>query len=273
MNIQFKYIVIIVLIIAFVICGLIWRISNLNSTIKEKEDAILILNQNEQSLKDEINMKADSIQDFAIRVFDLQNLNKDSEKKYTILKSKYKILIDSIQVLNRPATVDTSGNTIIITFNGRKGKIWYNGSTTYFKIKANSTYSINVGADPIEIRSELYFDDSSKIIRNKIYADSVLIDSAKTVIDSTIYLLIQGSTQQPICELDFFDRLGMILELNQSILKEDNIYKTDKVQLNIGVEYGFDLFTIYGRKDLLNPYAEFGLTFNPSLKQVWKAIF
>ena len=79
--------------------------------------------------------------------------------------------------------------------------------------------------------------------------------------------------KEPVYEQDFFDRLRAIFELNQSIFKDNLIYKSDKIQLNIGAEYNFDLFTIYGKKDLLNPYMQFGITFNPSLKQTWKAIF
>jgi hypothetical protein len=273
MNIKLKYIVIALLIDIFIIAGLIWYVTEHNSVIKDRENKILVLKQNEQALNDELSMKVSVIQDFAIRVENLQKENDDIKKQYRILISNYQILWDSIKVLNAPANVDTTGNKIVITFEGKEGKIWYNGSTTYFKLTGKGVYSINVGSDPTTIVSEIYWDKENNIIRNKIYADSVLIDSAKTKIDEQIYLLIQGSTQEPICELGFFDRLRATMELNQSIHREDLIYTPAKTKLSFGAEYQFNTFRINAQYDVLNNEFDAGIKIHPSIKDIWKLIF
>ena len=123
---QIKYILIAITI--FIVAGLTWYVTYLNGIIQDRDNTILVQQQNESALNDYISMQADSIQNFSLFVADLQKDNENVKKEYRLLKSKYTILIDSIKVLNQPAVVDAFGNEIVISFEGRQGKVSYKRS-------------------------------------------------------------------------------------------------------------------------------------------------
>lgn len=273
MQIKFKYILITVSILLFFIGGAIWYISYLNDIIRDRENTILVQRQNESALKDFITMQADSLQDFAIFVTDLQKDNVDVTKRYNLLKSKYTILIDSIKVLNEHADVDTSGNTIIVSFQGKEGKVSYKGHTTYFKLTGDGTYSINIGVDSSNVESQIYLDVENNLIRNRIYIDGALITDAKTEIDSSLYLLIQNNELKCPDEPGFFDRLHLLFDLNQSIRRDGVIWTPDKFSMGAGAEFQFNQFRIFGKYDYINSEINAGIQYHPSIKDIWKAIF
>jgi len=273
MQIKIKYVLIITAILLFFVGGLVWYVSYLNGIIQEREDTIAVQRQNEAALQDYITMQADSLQDYAINVKNLTTENDNLDHKYILLKSKYYILIDSIKVLNQHANVDTSGNTIIVSFDGREGKVSYKGHTTYFKLTAEGTYSIEIGVDPSKVVSEIYLDKDNNLIRNKIYIDGALIDSAITDIDSTLYLLIKNNSLEKAEEEDFFDRLHLLTEISTDVQQENGVYLPKEFNLPIGAEYQFDKFRVFGKFDLINKDINVGIQYHPSVKDIWKAIF
>jgi hypothetical protein len=218
-------------------------------------------------------MQADSLQDYAISVKNLKTENDNLEHKYSLLKSRYYILIDSIKVLNQYALVDTTGETIIVSFEGREGKVSYKGHTTYFKLTGDGTYSIEIGVDPSKVESEVYYDKDNNLIRNKIYVDGALIDSARTDIDSTLYLLIKNNELETPDEPGFFDNLHFLLGTSVNVVRDNAIYKPEKFSLSLGAEYQFNKYRIFGKFDIINQEINAGIQYHPSVKDIWKAIF
>lgn len=273
MQIKLKYILIVAAILLFVVGGCIWRISYLNKVVQDHENTIAVQLQNTNALEDYMKMQADSLQDYAIFVKNLTTENDNLEKKYVLIRNEYFILLDSVKVLNGQADVDTSGNKIVVSFEGRKGKVTYKGHTTYFKLTAEGTYTIEIGVDPLQVNSEVYLDKESNLIRNKIYIDGALIDSAKTEIDSTLYLLIRNNELDRPEELGFFDRLHLLTEIDMQATRENQIYTPGKLSLQIGTEYQFDKFRIFGKFDLLHQDINVGVQYHPSVIDIWRAIF
>ena len=142
MKIKLKYVLIVSAVLLFLVGGLIWYVTYLNNEIRNRENTIAVQKQNSAALAGYISMQADSLQDYAISVKNLTTDSDKLDKKYVLLRNRYYILLDSVKVLNEDAEVDTSGNTIIVKFEGREGKVTYKGKTTYFKLTAEGTYSI-----------------------------------------------------------------------------------------------------------------------------------
>lgn len=253
--------------------GAYFYIGDLRHQVAERNNAISLLIQNERALQDQIEMKSDSLQIYAAYVKDLQKEIEKLSGEYNLLASKYSIAIDSIKVLNKPTPVDTSGNTIIITFAGKEGKVSYKGKTTYFKLTGEGTYSIDIGVDTTIITTRIYAD-SSGIIKNQVFADGNLITHAETNIDSSLYRLIQGAITEKPTPMGVFDRLKATFELNQTIINKSGIYSADQFDLNVGLEYQLGKnIEFYGKKRLLNNGYETGIRVKPSLKDIFKVLW
>lgn len=273
MYIKMKYVIIALITVVFILSGFIWYTSYLNNIISEKIDTIKIQTQNEIALKNQIKMKADSLQDFALFIQNLQKENENIKNKYILLKSKYTILIDSINVNNSVAITDTSGDSVTVKFDGKRGKVSYKGKTIYFKSTNSGTYTISIVVDPTNISSEIYYDKDSNIVKNKIYADGALITDAKTILDSSLYILTQNNELNIPDEKGFFDNLHIVADVNQSIRKDGLIYIPDKFSVKLGMEYQFNSIRIYSNYDILNPNYTIGLQYHPSIVDIWKLIF
>lgn len=273
MQIKLKYVLIVTAILLFVVGGLIWYVSYLNQEIQNRENTIAVQRQNAVALQDYITMQADSMQDYAIFVKDLQTENVKLEKKYVLLKTKYNILLDSIAILNGEADVDTSDNMIKISFDSTYKKITFEGYTLYYKATGKGTYSLKIAIAPSTIESEIYLDEETKLIRNKIFVDGALIGNAITQIDSMLYILLKQNELQCPDEPTFFDRLHLLTEIGTQIEQENGIYMPKKVYLPIGIEYQFDKFRIFGKFDVINQDINAGIQYHPSVKDIWKAIF
>lgn len=249
------------------------KINTLNSTIEENNLTIGQLTQNNQALFDKNKMQADSLQLYALFVTDLQKIYKNKTSEYNILASKYKIAIDSIKILNKPAQTQLDSNSIIVVFKGKEGKISYKGKTTYFKLTGNSTYTIDISVDTTEILSRIFADENN-IIKNEVYADGNLIIDAETKIDSSIYRLIYKSTHETDESMGIFDRIKAVLELNQRIIYDGKIYKADEFNAKVGVKYLFNKnIELYGNKNILNKGYDVGIQFTPSIKDLTNLIF
>ena len=244
MSTSNKIFVVITFILIVVSVFLYIQNNKLQNTIEEKEEEINTIRQNEQALKDETVQKDSIIQHYAVRVEDLMKSTIDKENKYRLLLSKYVILLDSVKVLNQTAETDTSDNKIVVTFQGKQGKISYRGQTTYFVLENRSTYSIDINVDKTVITSKITYDIKDKIIRNTVFADSVLITDAETVMDSTVFQLIRSLEKCEQVEEGFIDRLQLIVELNQTLAREASIFGFSKFDLNVGAQYNFDKWGI-----------------------------
>ncbi len=273
MQIKLKTLIIICAIFIFIFGGFIWYTSYLNNVIKGQTTEIAKQKQNQVALQNQISMQKDSIQNFAIFVKDLQKEKKTLKNEYTLLHSKYVVLLDSIYVLNKPTQVDTNDSTIVVSFAGKKGKVSYKGHTTYFKITGKGTYTITIGVDSSTVNSDVYLDVKDGLIKNRIYIDGALITNAKTEIDSSLYTLIQQKGLNCQSEPGFFDKLHLLFDANQSIKKNGLIYEPYKFSMDAGAEYEFGTYRIYTKYDYLNTEIKVGIQYHPSITDLWKAIF
>jgi len=260
-----------ILVVAVIVMYI--KINTLQSTIHENNLTIGQLTQNNRALSDKNKMQADSLQQYAIFITNLQKLYKNKTDEYNILASKYKIAIDSIKVLNKPAETQIDSNSIIVTFKGKEGKISYDGKTTYFKLTGKSIYSIDIGVDTTVITSRI-FSNKDNIIENEVYADGNLIVGAETYIDSSIYRLIYNSTHESNESTSIFSKIKAVLELNQKIIYDGTIYKADEFNAKIGIKYLFNKnLEMYGNKNILNTGYDVGIRFTPSIVDLTNLIF
>jgi len=230
--------------------------------------------QNAQAYKDSLEMKERELQDNAAFVYDLQNENTQLKKEVAYVKSKFVLLLDSIEVLNQGAVSYNYGDSIIVKFEGKKGRVTYKGQTTYFTLKDTGTYSIKINQDPIKIESYVYLNETDNLIYNRIYADSVLIDDAYTVVDSALYNKLKMPTTINIetPQLGFFDNLEFYGEYIQpfALTPETEV----KSELNVGVTYHFDIGIglTGGRKFVQNEWFA-GVRYSLTPKSLWGLIF
>lgn len=236
-------------------------ITDLKNTIQDQENTIAVQLQNEQALQDQLEMKADSLQDYAVFVKNLNAENADIERKYILITSKYNILVDSAKIWRAYAEVDTSGNTIIIRFSGRVVTIEYEGQTVYDKVTGEGTHSITIAVDPIKIRTETYLDKENKRIRIFVYANGALIDSANTVMDSTAYLLIINDGLDRPKEPGILDNIHLTVGVNTDIVKEGPIWKPGEFSIPFGIEYQHNRFLYFVKYDVINQGFNVGVTY------------
>lgn len=277
MKIDSKYIIIGILILFGIIGGLFWYINNLNSKIEQYENEIKIKNQNESAYADSISMMADSIQNYSVKVKNLQKennlLNKNLnniKNKYVLLQSEYYILIDSIKILNEQTIVDTSDSVITISFSGKHGKVAYQGNTKYFKYTGEGTYSINIAVDPSKVKSEIYLNQDSTLIKNNIYIDGALIDDATTIIDSSLYIMILNNDITTEKYNGIFDDIYLSLSLGLKNKYENNEYNIDKFYIKPGISYKIKNYSIYGKYDILNKDIDVGIKYSMSLYNIFE---
>lgn len=272
-----KYILISIIIVVLVILYLIHNINSLKNELNNQKIQTQINYQNYQAYKDSAEMKSKQIQEYAAFVKDLSKENRDLKTRVIYLKNQFKILLDSIEVLNKPANVDLSDtNKIVIFIEGKVGKIHYNGQVIYFILKKEATHSMKIKVDPINIESIIFFDETDSLIKNKIYADGVLIDNAYTVIDSSVYVRLQGYKITKKDDLNIFDKLSFVLQYYRT-LKYDlysHRFMNINESLNIGLNYSFNKnIEAEITKDLMNDYWNFSIKYRITPRQIYSFIF
>jgi len=211
-----------------------------NATIREAEAKIEAerLVQNAQAYKDSMDMKARELQDNATFVYNLQDENTKIKREIAYFKSKFTLLLDSIEVLNQGAISYNYGDSIVVVFEGKKGRVAYKGHTTYFTILDTGTYSIKISQDPIKIESYVYLNEEDNLIYSRIFADSVLIDDAYTTVDSALYKKLKMPTTVQIGDdWGFFNHFAIYGEYIQPF--EPSNEETYKPELNVGISYDF----------------------------------
>lgn len=240
----------------------------------DKENKILVFNQNEQAYKDKLKQKADSIQQYALFVRTLQNENTKLKKEYTIIETRFNLLQDSLSVVNDSANGSMIGDTVTVKFNGHKNGYYYEGSTFYSLSNNSAWYNIFIKKDPVNIYNKIYLDETNKILKSLIYADGEIISDAITEIDSSIYVKLFGVQSNINSNLGFWDRLQLYVDFYGSndvkMYKDINGYD---LYLYTGIKYDFDDFTFYISKSILDQDIEFGVMYSQSIKQIVNKIF
>src|SRR3990167_9278687 len=247
----------------------VFKLDNFTFLIKKLDQ----LQQNVKKYKDSSEMLAKKIQDYAIFFKDLKYVNSTLYAQNNILKAKFRILLDSVVVLNQAAQVDTNDNMIVVRFEGYQGKINYKGKVVYFKLtNKGSLDSLLMQHDPINIYSNIYVDGG--IIKNKIYADGELIDNANTVVDSTVYnamgnILFAIETKEP----GFFDYLKIFGELDKLfVFSGDN--KSYKSSISLGLKYELPSgFYLSAKRDFINEVYVGNLGYSISISKLWNITF
>jgi len=276
-----KYVIIsYAILIITIIIGYIY-ITDLKQDIEVKNDAILKERQNVYALKDQINMKADSIQLFATMVNGLQTDISRKNNEYNVLYSKYNAALDTIKVLkgktNPPTETDS---TIIVPFSGAQGIAKYDGYTVYYKKTKLGEYSLIIAFEPIQLQSEIYFDSKDSLLKNKIQSltAGVKIDSAKTIVDPQIYTMIRKASQDcpevpTIIEPNFLDNFGFSLSLSQKIKYSNDHSTFEPLDLDLGVFYKINKFTLFTNKSILKNEFKFGINYGLRLRNIFDSIF
>lgn len=244
MNLSTKILLGLVVALVSIGIGLYIHIENLTEELKNATNTVQVQEQNIEALKDQNKMKADSIQNYALMVGNLQTDKSRLEHKYLVLNNKYTLLFESVSVVDDTTDSIMEDSIITVSFEGEKKKINYKGKTEYNLMSNLGTYSLDIIIPDITIRSEIYLD-SLKFIRQRIFADGVLIDNAETQIDSQVMVLIKNSELISHPEENFWDRIGVFGETGtgspQKHLKLDTYYLGLGVYVDIGERFNISL--------------------------------
>jgi len=269
-------------IIIALIGAIIYLQFNLQNTKKElaksKVDAQINL-QNFEAYKDSATMMARTLQEYYVAVKDLKEENKKLKDQNIYFRTQFRVLLDSIEVLNKPAVIDptnTDSTRIVITFEGKEGRIQYKGQVIYFKLTKEATHSLKINQDAIKIESIILLDTKTNLIKNKIYADGILIDDAYTEVDSTLYAKLNTPSEVVDMAMNFWDTISFIVEANQEIIykKDTEQWEQNRTGLSIGLGYNLSRnFSFEVKKDLLNNIWEGNVRYNITPYRLWKLIF
>ena len=269
-------------IIAVLIGAIVYLQFNLQHTKKElakKQLEAKINLQNFEAYKDSAMMMARTLQEYAVAVKDLREENKKLKDQNIYFKTQFRILLDSIDILNKPAVVDTSNtdsNKIVITFEGKEGRIHYKGQVIYFKLTKEATHSLKITQDAIKIESIILLDTKTNLIKNKIYADGVLIDDAYTQVDSTLYAKLNSPSEVVDMAMNFWDTISFIVEANQEIIynKDKSQWEQNRTGFSVGLGYNLSRnLSLEVKKDLLNNIWQGNIRYNLTPYRLWKMIF
>jgi len=269
-------------IVIALIAAIVYLQFNLQNTKKElakaKVDAQINL-QNYEAYKDSATMMARTLQEYYVAVKDLTQENKKLKDQNIYFRTQFKVLLDSIEVLNKPATIDTSNtdsNKIVITFEGKEGRIQYKGQVIYFKLTKEATHSLKITQDAIKIESIILLDTKTNLIKNKIYADGVLIDDAYTEVDSTLYAKLNTPAGVMDMAMNFWDTIGLVIEANQEIIynKDNSQWEQNRTGVSLGLQYNLSRnLSFEVKKDLLNDIWEGNVRYTLTPYRLWKMIF
>ena len=223
--------------------------------------------QNAEAYKDSSAMVADILQKYKVFVHNLQNENSKLNKENRYVKSKFRLIEDSLEVLSGSAQSTNYGDSIIVRFEGAQGKISYKGFTTYLVLQDTGYYSINIIRGAIDIQVDVYLNEQDNFIYTKVYADGQFIDDAYTEVDSALYKKLNSKTtidfKAP--ELNFFNSLSIYGEFVQPFGYDPN--GDYRALLNIGLQYQFNsgLFLKGGYETLHSQfYLGFGYSLTPA---------
>jgi len=181
-----------------------------------------ITRQNLQAATDSLTKLRDTVQTLTIFVGDLNEKNSDLEERYRkkdneyrILYNRYDIAIDRIEVLNQIAKTICTDSTLESIFNGKHFLGTYDGKVIFNKDSCTSTVSLNVAFDPIDVRSEVYFDETDELwkVRTMSKTLGVKLRGISALDKQTLQKISGVSTIDP-----YNDFLGVGLIINPNWL-------------------------------------------------------
>lgn len=284
-NINLKWVLIIVGVLLAVILGFYIHTVNLERKLAVATDSVLVSRQNVKALQDQYDMTKDTLQTYSVMVSDIQNINNnllwtadELRNKYSLIYNKYLLYVDTVNILRRKITEFTDDSThIIIPFEGKVKKVSYSGNTTYYKKTKVADYTIYIAVDPITILNEIYYSKQDSTVKSKVYADGLLIDSAKTVVDPYLYLLIHpesshSTPDNPIHKPGFFDNLLFTMEYSNTLIYDATI-QSKSSNVSVGLAYSFGNAGVGLKRNLLLPEYVFSLKYNISVSNLFNLIF
>jgi hypothetical protein len=239
--------------------------TNIKDDLKKEQNKVIVSNQNVIALQDRLSQKTDSLKNLAVEVKKLNGDLTDIDKNYVLLRSKYVIALDSIKTLHKKSDSEVSDSTIIVKFYGNKHKIHYDGRTIFQKKDSSSTHDINIWQDPLKYTSELYVDDN-RIIRNRVYADGLMILNEESILDSSVFLKLFGQQAIEKPQLSFWDKLKLQTDLKYVNKGE---FLSDRIYVQLGAMYQFENgFTAYAKTNINRPGYSVGLNYSKSIKEI-----
>jgi len=284
-NLNLKWVLIIVTALLVVIVGFYIHTVNLERKLAIATDSVLVSKQNVKAWQDQYKMAKDTLQTYSVMVSDLQKINnnliwtnEELKTKYSLIYNKYILYMDTVSILRKKIIEFTEDSTkIIIPFNGKVKKVSYDGNTTYYKKTKTAEYTIFIAVDPIEIVNEIYYNKKDSTVKSKVYADGLLIDSAKTIIDPYLYLLIHPESSHsnptnPILTNGFFDNLSLTLDYSNTLVYDESI-NTKKSSVSLGLDYSLNSFSFGLKRNLLLPEYVFNIKYKISVANIFNLIF
>ena len=161
--------------------------------------------QNEAALQAQLTQKADSLQNLATLVQDLNKQRTTSQKKagyWQLTASTLQTQLDSVQasggaVASAEAIVDSLGTYYRVTFRGKQGITSYDGSTRYYIAPTlRSDYVLYLSFDPINTSSEFYRDtDQLWKIKTTSLTPGVKLETT-SIVDSTLFSQASGGSSK-----------------------------------------------------------------------------
>lgn len=278
LNLLEKILIVVAIVLLLGLSYLYLENASLKKHYIEKRDSLYVSTQNENALKAQLKMKADSLQNYVIFIINLQTENSKLKKEYILLKQKYET--EKQQWLNGGGGhVDTnivsSKDSLTFPIVGNYKKLSYEGGTTYFPKLGKYTWRLAFIQLPTTYLSELYYDEIDKLIKQRLFVDGELISNAKTTMDEKLFLLIKNNEPKVEMQPNFWDRfiIGANLSIGNEHFKTYNSLSEYKAYMSVWAGYYFDNYRVYLYKDV--GISEYGLSIDSylSLREIGHKVF
>ena len=281
MKINIKVIGVIILAYLTLGIALFFSLKNLAKTKSKLQNREQIYNQNQTAYQNQLNQKADSIQNLAVQVSDLNSQNLDLKNRVNVYQQHTQILIDSMNAQGEALTnlsSDSSGKYIKVSFDGTQGIFDYSGWTKYYLPPSvlRSLYGINISALPIDLNDVLYYDFQTKTLKTRSNTTTPGVKLlVNTQIDSSVYQgLVTTVNHVQTEKMNVFPSFGLDLKANLGIGTTNVNIKGN--QFN-GVFFDFSAMAYYKWADITwYPFAKavsVGVNYNIDLGNALNKVF
>ena len=213
-----------------------------------------VVRQNLQASNDSLMKVRDTVQVLTIFVSDLNSKNSDLEEQYRkkdseyrILYNRYDIAIDRIRILNQIAQTICTDSTLKSIFAGKHLIGTYSGEVLFNKDSCSSTVSLDVEFDPIDVRSEVIFDDKDSLWKVRTISKTLGVKlRGITTIDNKTLRQISG-----IKSIDpYNDFLGVGVLINPNYIDASLKVKPSNWMFEVNYKVGDKL--IYDENSWMN---------------------
>lgn len=224
MKVENKLLVICSVLVVVLGIVVFFLIKNLAVTKSKLQNQEQIYNQNQQAYRDQFVQQADSIQNLAAQVSDLNSQNSDLKNRVNVYQQHTQILIDSMNAQGEAfanLSSDSSGKYVKVSFEGTQGIFNYSGWTKYYLPPSvlRSLYGINISALPIDLNDVLYYDFQSKTLKTRSNTTTPGVKLlVNTQIDSSVYQgLVTTVNHVQTEKMNVFPSFGLDLKANLGI--------------------------------------------------------